>query len=233
MRLPLDEGRSEVTVPTFCRVCNKPTDHPTDQHNIVLDMRTIFLPVLVCGTPHDPIQLAYRHAREWQNHTMPVRDGERGGSSSPVEVEERVEDRRVAFQAARDERLLDELVPAFEAEIVLASYAGRVTPELAQVARRLAEVISRCVRVVDHDKLRTGPQGCRSCARKDTKRGFAGHFEPVSKRYENRGLCDQCGRFAGANKGKFPPIEYCDIMARQGKHAAGRWLARRKEKVTV
>ena len=216
-----------MTVPTFCRVCNKPSDHPTDQHNIVLDMRTIFLPVVVCGTPHDPIQLAYRHAREWQNHTMPVRDGERGGSSSPVEVEERVEDRRVAFQAARDERLLDELVPAFEAEIVLASYAGRVTPELAQVARRLAEVISRCVRVVDHDKLTSDE--CRSCARKGKvgNRQYPGHKGvPVYEKAKRHRLCRWCYDYWRAEK-RLPPIDVVDVYHRVSAKAAGRELARR------
>lgn len=233
----------------LCRVCDKQTDHPTHLHNLVTDIRVIAGTTYVGNTPYHNVVLAQKHAREWQSHTLPVRDSERGGSSSPVELEERVEDRRVAAQAARDAADLPGLMLVFEQEWILgeAAHAPKfpvrvaeqawwhvpVTPELGKAAERFARVVARCVRIVDHGVLNEGPKGCRSCARKDAKHGFAGHFEPVSPRYERKGLCDQCGRFAGANKGKLPPIEYCDIMARQGKHAAGRWLARRKDKVTT
>lgn len=204
-----------------------PTDR-TDQH-VAADMRTIFHPIQIGATRHDPIRLAYRHCHEWQTYVMPVRDTERGGSSSPVEVEERVEDRRVAMQAARDERLLDELVPAFEAEIVLAAYAGRVTPELAEVARMLAEVISRCVRVVDHDKLTTDE--CRSCARhgKVGHKQYQGHkgvaVYEKAKRYR---LCRYCYDAWRADK-RLPPIDILDIYHTRGPRAAGvEWAKRRR-----
>lgn len=204
---------------------------PRARKNLEADLAKILGFTDLRGVRWPNVLLAQQRARDWQSVTTPPHDSERGGSSSPTEQAERLEDRRVARQASRDAEHLPRLLEALTAELVLARYDG-LTPQLAKVAEDLARVVARCVDVVDHANL-PGPPGCKSCARTSTKKKITGHFSPISDRYKSRSLCDQCGRYAAANFGQWPPIEFVDILARQGKQAAGRWLARRQRKISA
>lgn len=172
--------------------------------------------------------LAQQHALEWQRYGMAHTDGERGGSSNPSDLHELAEDAKVAAQASRDAASLASLIPAFQSELVLARYHGGPTPELAAVSQRLAQIIARCVRVVDHDVL-VEHQECRSCARegKVGKRHFAGHPNvPVYERSKAVGLCRWCYEHLRA-EGHLPPIDIIDVYHRQSPRAAGLAYARR------
>lgn len=200
--------------------------NPREQQNLEQDLRQILGFTILGGVRWQNVVVAQIRAKEWSSVTMPPSGEERGGSSSPVEIAERVEDRKVAQMASRDAQVLPVLVEALDQELVIAGVNLTPSRELATVAENLARIVARYVRPVDHSLLPTGSPGCRSCARKDPKKGITGHHSEVSQRYLSKGLCDQCGRYAGANKGKWPPLQFVDVLARQGKHAAGRWLAR-------
>lgn len=242
---PRTEGE-EVT--DFCRVCDKQSDHPTHLHNLVGDIRIIAGTTYVGNTPYPNVVLAQKHAHEWQTHSLPVRDSERGGSSSPVELEERAEDRRVAAQAARDAQDLPGLLLVFEQEWILgeAAHAPKfpvqvaekavwhvpVTPELSKAAERFARVVARCVRVVDHDKI--GGDECRSCARKGKvgNRVYQGHKGiAIYERVPRQRLCYWCWSHWTAEK-RLPPIDVVDIYHRVGPRAAGLELAKRLRRTT-
>lgn len=230
-----------------------------ERANLISDLRRILGFTVVGGVRWQNVMLAQRHAAEWQAITRPgqaaapVRicqlcahdlvDTQTCGScgaqaptltlssGSITERAERDEDRCVAIQAARDEQTLSELIPAFEAELVLANYHAAPTRDLADVAQQLAEVVARCIRTVDHTKLpQDAPEGCRSCGRLGRRRGIPGHYEPLSTqtRYAKKGLCSWCGRHSSSEG--WPPIEAIEIRVHQGEHAAGRWLARNDKK---
>lgn len=232
----------------FCRVCNKETDHPTRYHHLVADIRIIAGTTHVGNTPYPNVVLAQKHAHEWQSHTLPVRDSERGGSSSPVELAERVEDRQVARQAARDAEALPGLMLVFEQEWILgeAAHAPKLpvqvaekawwhvpaTPELASAAERFARVVARCARIVDHDQI--GGEECRSCARKGKvgNRVYQGHKGvAIYKRVPRQRLCYWCWSHWAAEK-RLPPIDVVDIYHRVGPRAAGIELAKRLRRST-
>jgi hypothetical protein len=201
----------------------------TPNENLRDDLLCILGFTTLGGVRWPNVVLAQRHAVDWQAERTPLpATGERGGSSSPVEVAERLEDRRVSSQAQRDERALSELLPAFRAELQLAKYLG-VTPELLKVSERLAQVVARCTQVVDATKLPQKEPGCVSCARqgKVGKQRYPGHDEvPVYEKAKKHGLCRWCYDHMRA-EGKFPPIDVIDIYHRQGPRAAGLELAKR------
>jgi hypothetical protein len=171
--------------------------------------------------------LAQIRSVDWQSERAPAFD-ERGGSSSPTEVTERLEDRRVARQAIRDEHDLAELIPALDAELVLAAYHRSPTRELAQVAQRLAEIVYRCTKAVDHNTLPGEPE-CRSCARpgKVGKQQYRGHkgVGVYEKAVKHR-LCRWCYDHWRA-EGRLPPVDVIDLYHRVSAKAAGLELAKR------
>lgn len=194
------------------------------------DMLRIFGFGISNHRPIPSVVLAQQHAHDWQAPTLPVRDGERGGSSSPREVEERQEDRRVSAQAIRDGQAMRRLIPELEAELVIASAHGAPTPELAKVARRLADVVNRLTATVDHGLL--GAPQCRSCARKSKGpvREYHGHpGVPVYEKAKKHGLCRWCYDFWRAER-RLPPVDVVDIYHTRGPRAAGLELAKRMTK---
>jgi hypothetical protein len=190
------------------------------------DVRRILGFTDIRGTKVPNLVLAQQRVEEWQSERVPPRDSERGGSSSPVEVAERLEDRRVSTQAARDAVELPGLIDGFQAELVLAAYHRAPTPELAEVAERLAKVVTRCVRPVDHDGIDTTPE-CRSCARpgKVGKVLYAGHKNvTVWERVPNIRLCRWCYDIQSA-EGILPPVNIVHTRHTLGARAAGLELA--------
>lgn len=181
------------------------------------------------------IDLAFSHMRDWAD-TRPVRlepEGPRGGSSSPVEIGERLEDQKVGRNALADHATALTLVKT-----------------ICTAAERLHALTIRYTKPIDHTKLPTADDlaGCVSCARVKRKGpvSVGGHFAPVDvKNYPREQLCRFCGDYArgdaqlrrlppveledGSTRkamGDFPPVEACDVLHMQGAPAAGRWLAR-------
>jgi hypothetical protein len=183
--------------------------NPLDQS--IKDLELI-LGLVECGSMDRPrrmtrIALTLKRIQEWHAVRGPSVDENRGGSSSPVEVEERQEDRRVALAAERD--------------------AKRVAALLGE----LSDMCHRYTTPVDHRKLPSELPGCVSCARKRQKGGveIAGHFAPVADRYKGKQLCMWCGEHLAAS-GELPPLDVVDMFHRQGAQAAGRELAKRQRK---
>ena len=198
-----------------------------DRDALVHDLRRIFGQTTVGSRQVSNLVLAQEHARDWQAPTLPVRDSERGGSSSPRELDERAEDRRVSSQAIRDEQALIVLVPALEAELVIAAVTGGPTPDLAKVARRLADTVNRLTVTVDHALL--SEPACRSCARKAKVQGhlYPGHQGvPVYAKAKRHGLCRWCYDFWRAER-RLPPVDVVDMYHVRGPRAAGLELAKR------
>lgn len=194
--------------------------------NLKNDLALILGFTVVGDVKYPNTVLGQKHAVEWQSEQLP-REGERGGSSSPRELEERSEDRRVALQAIRAEKSLRELLPAFHAELTIASYGKAPTPELMQVSERLARVLAWLVVPVDHGQLPKGEEpGCRSCHRLNTWKQWKGPrvWQPLSSqdRFAKQGLCSWCGKHGE------PPIEAVAMRHREGEHKAGRWLAKQE-----
>lgn len=229
----------------------------SERDYLVSDLRKILGFTTLGGIKWQNVVLAQKHAKEWQSIESPgvatppdqvcVRCGSErdktpecetcGSTAAPitpsslsmVERAERIEALRVAKQAARDDKDLARLIPEFEGELVVARYAG-LSPSLAKTAKNLAEIVTRCVRIIDHDNL-PGPPGCKSCARIGSVKGKPGHFEPLSvqERYAAKGLCSWCGRHTVKNV--WPPKQAVEIKIFQGEHQAGRWLARNEKKL--
>lgn len=214
------------------------------EQNLTDDLRQILGYTILGGVKWQNVVIAHVRAHEWCAVHMPPTSEERGGSSSPVEVAERVEDRRVAAQAARDIQVLPTLREAFEAELVLAKYAGSPTRELAKVAEDLARIVARYTQPVDHTLLPKDSPSCRSCARPGKVGGvqYEGHkgvdvFDLAKK----HGLCRFCYRYATADAkakgkkgiGQFPPVDIIDVLHTKGARAAGIALARRVQRQGV
>lgn len=172
-------------------------------------------------------------------HRLPAH-GERGGTVQHVEAEDRIEETRVARQAARDAEVLPLL-----------------THTLAAAAEELWEIALRYSRTIDASKLPKPEQtvpGCVSCARQKRRHGVmrGGFFQPIDeKNYPSERLCRWCGDYARSDAiergldpvtledgtfrkamGDYPPIEVVDIRHRQSERAAGNELARRRQKET-
>lgn len=153
-------------------------------------------------------------------------EGERGGSSSPREAEDRLEARRVHAQAVKD----DEELPA--------GIRGSL-----HLMRNVKSGIVRNTQVIDDVPIPDIP-GCRSCARVGREKGqrIGGHFAPAmpSKDESVEGvtvkgnaaaarekLCRWCFDHFSAT-GDLPPVKACDMYHRVSAAAAGRWLAGQK-----
>lgn len=169
------------------------------------------------------VDVAAKHLEEWASIACPPNaNGPRGGSSSPVEVEDRVEEARLASRVSADQVRLPVLVR-----------------RLAETARDLDLLVTRNVETVHPGKLPKEEPGCVSCAREWRVKGVVrggGHWAPVRADVKGHGLCDACYRhsLAAMREKKaavlapehWPPAEYCDLMHRVSAAAAGRWLAR-------
>lgn len=184
------------------------------------------------------LDLAWRHLHEWADVTPPSQDSTRGGSSSPVEAEDRLEEQRLHRQALRDLARVPELIRE----------AMRAADELLLVASRYSVPI-------DHSKLPKEPlPGCVSCARpQDVRRPGTGLFSPMAepdawgaKRWGKNlsesvhaiALCEFCRDVSVANAQEtgaaaveprhFPPLKAVELWVHQSRAAASRWLSRQK-----
>ena len=94
-------------------------------------------------------------------------DSTRGGSSSPTELEDRIEAARVGRQAALDAEKLGVLVKTIK----------RASTDLLLLVQRQTSTLHP-------DKLPAKDPGCVSCARTEVRRGerIGGHFGPVADR---------------------------------------------------
>lgn len=137
-------------------------------------------------------------------------DGERGGSSSPKDVDERRMAERVARQAAKDAHDIGVLVARMKAD-----------------AATLRHITDRQAEVVDGTKnTDAGLPGCRSCARKEDDNGvtIGGQWAEVYEKSKASGLCRDCWEFESAMDA-IPPVKWCHLLHTQKKRAANRWLA--------
>jgi hypothetical protein len=159
------------------------------------------------GTQADPghttrIDLALSRAEDRAGGRLP-RDGDRGGSSTPSEADERKERDAVCRQAELDYHEL-----------------GRLVGVVKSAAHTLERIVNRQAEVVHESKLPAdGPlPGCVSCAR-------FGHFEKVDERRPSFRLCKWC-RDVQVHYGQLPPREAIDLRHSSGPTAGGQWLAR-------
>lgn len=198
-----------------------PTRHGDhlDQAHADLQLLTKKITTGTADRPRHPrvIDLALERMTEWASTTPPRNNGTRGGSSSPIEIGERAEDRKVGRNATIDHQTALALIRT-----------------IAVATERLHALTLRYTKTIDHTQLPKPEEtipGCVSCAR-TKKKGpltIGGHFAPI---YENRPyhrtehLCRWCGDHQLVN-GTLPPIEACDVYHREGAQAAGRWLTRR------
>lgn len=159
--------------------------------------------------PHR-VETAYRHAEEWVNTHAPANTGERGGSSSPTEIEEGQERARVNRLSVRG---LEDI--------------PRLAKLLEDTATQLL-VLTHKLTALDLRKYEAEKEaGCRSCARTE-RRGHSsvgGHFAEVYDRTPEQGLCRWCGDYQ-RSIGELPPVEACDLYHRVSPRAAGLFLAK-------
>lgn len=184
------------------------------------------------------LDLAAGHIKDWlPSGTMPA-VGERGGSSSPVEAEDRVEAMKVARGAMRDDKRMKQLCAQLEA-----------------LGAELYALVVRNVGLVDASKIPTRDPECVSCARpQNPKDKASGHFsdvadpDPHAVRRWGSGLAASVGRLqlcsfcrthaiasAKANgrdsvvpSRDYPPLKAVDLLCRQSEQAAGLWLAKQR-----
>lgn len=201
-----------------------------DRDHLAQDLRRIFGYTTVGPARWQNVVLATQRAFDWSSEQMPTRSDERGGSSSPREAEERVEDRQVARRASGYTTELPRLIDQLEAELAIARALGAPTAQLGKVAERLARIVTWLTVPVDHDKLpKTIDLECSSCARTATINGrkYAGHpHVPVYDKAPKKLLCRWCYDHQRA-EGTLPPIDVIDVYHRVGARAAGIELAKR------
>ena len=200
-----------------------------ERENLESDLQRIFAFTEIAGVRYQNVVAAQKRAREWCSTSTPPSGEERGGSSSPVELAERLEDRRVGSQAARDLLAFDRLLPAFHAELVIAFHSGGATRELAKVAEPLAVLVTRYTQTVDARVLDEEPE-CRSCARpgkvgNQRYPGFKG--VGVYQKAKKHRLCRWCYDEWLATK-RLPTLDLIDLYHTRGPRAAGVERARRE-----
>lgn len=173
------------------------------------------------------VDLAVANCEAWISQALPgsSSDSERGGSSSPMEVDDGREAGRVSRQAVRDLPRFDALTRSI---LVSARLLGRksgdelaaVLVELEGDCRGLGQMVARYVVPVDHSKLPPNDPRCVSCERVD-------EFDDVWDKAKSTALCRWCWdhREKGA---RLPPLEAVRIRWERGKRAAGVWFARQK-----
>lgn len=199
--------------------------NPQQRKNLAADISVILGHTVVGSVKYPNLLLAPRRMEEWISGTLPTHD-ERGGSSSPVEVADRLEDLGVARRALRDLDLFPRLLEGYEQECVIVRYSGP-NESFAKAAEQLAALVRRYTVPVDHD-ADLGAPGCKSCARTATVNGksVGGHYAEVWAKRPAPGLCYPCyldrGRF-----GQIPPVMYVHLRHSESRATADRWL--RKE----
>ncbi len=204
-----------------------------------------------------PLVLACERMDAWGGAQPPKWDlggKARGGSSSPREVEDRLEARRLMNQIARDASRLPLLVVQIEFTVglavvgegrfvyrlncvrsrVSAALQGIVEVDgkgLERLTRDLVSLVARYTRPVDESKLPKDDPDCLSCARTMFRKGqkLGGKSEPVYEKAKKHKLCRFCYDFSGGNQDAWPPIEMCHIRLEQGPRAAAAWLSRRSQ----
>lgn len=203
------------------------TMNDTDQ---MIDDLMLILGEVVTGPDDRPsrirrLDLALQRMRDHQSDRQPPRTmlGETGGSSSPTEISERIEDRRVSQSATADE-----------------ARTKALKRQLTKTAADLRAHVVRHVAVIDHEILPEEP-GCRSCARSATvgKQHYAGHRAEVYPKAKRHGLCRWCWDYARSDgiergmkgMGDLPPVDIIDVYHRTGARAAGLELAKRMRDV--
>lgn len=171
------------------------------------------------------LDLAVEHMHAWRSERMPA-DGERGGSSSPREAEDRWDAFLLDRMVARDLRLVAELTRTIE-----------------HAARELYSLMLRNVETLDPAKLpKEAMPGCVSCARAEQKGTvkIGGHFAPVmpatregairgNRDAHAAGLCRWCFDVKEAT-GSLPLVDECDVYHREGPRAAGLLRAKRERR---
>jgi len=163
--------------------------------------------------PRKRIDIALDHADAWAGW-QPPRDGERGGSSSPIEWAERVEWARVARQSAED-----------------AVRARQIIKVMEKLSAELAVLVDRNVETIDPKKIPKGDSGLPGC----TNCALAGYFAPVYEKAPGAQLCRWCYDHKradalerdpeGGTPGLAPPREAVVLFHERGPSVAGRWLA--------
>jgi len=202
---------------------------PSERRNLQADVATILGHTTTRRGPVPNVVLAQVHAQTWRNLQVPAPTEERGGSSSPTEIEERRERDRVTATAGRDADQLPGLVDTWQTHLRMSHTQGTVLPGLVDASARLARVIARCTSLVDHSKLPADVDGCTSCARTATINGrkYHGHPHiPVYDKARTSTLCRWCYDYQRAEQ-TLPPVEIIDIYHRVGARAAGLELAKR------
>lgn len=180
------------------------------------------------------LDLALEHMADWAARLLP-RDGQRGGSSSPTETEDRVEAQRLGHSLRQDRAKLAEHLK-----------------NLNHAARGIYDITARYVETIDYSKLPSEERipGCVSCARVETVKGIrlGGHFWPIVPEKDEYGehgklvqrgnaeahaekLCRWCFEKKRAT-GELPPVQACDIYHTQSPAMAGRWLAKQEPKAS-
>lgn len=191
------------------------------------DLRMIFGHTILRGLEWSNLELTRARIGQWQHADLP-RSGERGGSSSPREIEERLEDRRVATQARYDAAALPQLVDEFREHLLDSVDAGTPSKQLERSAAMLARIISRYTVTIDHSQLEDPDTGCLSCARTARVNGllYGPHWEPV---YSKRtGLCRWCQEGLEA-MGHLPPVQIVDLRHRVSpRKATAEWVRMRR-----
>lgn len=181
------------------------------------------------GTKAKPVRvrafdLAVANCVAWIAEQTSSSDGERGGSSSPVEVEDRAEARAAHRQALIDVDVFAGY--AVDAEVqarILVRTSDPLVAVEAAVAldsdcRRLAQVVARYVVPIDHAKLPPTDPACSSCAR-------VGEHSDVYDKSLKSGLCRWCWDHRGED-GELPPVVVVRELHEKGPRAAGVLMAR-------
>ncbi len=199
-----------------------------DTDQMIDDLITILGETVIGATDRPTkirrLDLALQRMRDHQSDRHPYRTqlGETGGSSSPTEIEERLEVIRVSQSATADEQRTKAL-----------------KRQMARAAADLRALVVRHVAVIDHAQLPDDSDDapCRSCVRKATiaKQRYEGHVAAVYEKAKKHGLCRWCYDHARADGvengmkglGELPPVDIIDILHRQGPRPAGLALAKR------
>lgn len=169
------------------------------------------------------IELAEERMAAWAETNPPASSvgAERGGSSSPREVEDRQEARRLAVQVARDVNRLPLIVKHIELAAGVVGHGpnlarltfvyGRVMSEktaadvlpavdakgLETWTRPLAALVARYTETESREgrlPSEDSVPGCVSCARVAYRKGvkLGGHFAPVYEKAKKHKLCRWC-----------------------------------------
>lgn len=151
------------------------------------------------------VDVAAQRSEAWMaTQAPPGQLGEIGGSSSPSEIEEADERRRVTAQASRDVVRIPELCKMLDL-----------------LAHELYRIVQRVSTTIDPEKYPSDPvPGCRSCARDN------GHWEALYEKAKSVGLCRWCYDHA---KGEvMPALGAVEVLHREGPNRASAWMSRRR-----